>query len=283
LIHVFADPTLSPFITRDGLHLAMEDWMPERGTAVRGVVLLVHGLGEHIVRYEALAQTLNRWDFAVRGYDQYGHGESVGVRGALPSDSRLLDDLADVVDDTRSRMAADLPLILLGHSLGGLVAARFVALQMRPVQALVLSSPALDAGMNRLQTLLVAALPKLLPDVRVGNGLNPDFLSHDATVVAGYKADRLVHDRISARLAHFIAEAGPATLAAAPHWSVPTLLLYAGDDHLVDPAGSHRFTQVAPRAVVSNRCFDNLYHEIFNEPDAQPVWDALQQWLDQRF
>jgi alpha-beta hydrolase superfamily lysophospholipase len=280
---VFADATLSPFITRDGLHLAIEDWLPERGTAVRGLVLLVHGLGEHIARYEALAQTLNRWGFAVRGYDQHGHGESAGARGGLPSDSRLLEDLADVVDDTRSRMAQDVPLILLGHSLGGLVAARLVSLQMRAVDALVLSSPALDAGMNALQKALVAVLPKILPDLRVGNGLNLQFLSHDPQVVAAYLSDRLVHDRISARLARFIAQAGAATLAAAPHWTVPTLLLYAGDDHLVNPAGSRCFAQAAPAQVVSSQCFETLYHEIFNEPDAQPVFDALQRWLDQRF
>jgi alpha-beta hydrolase superfamily lysophospholipase len=280
---LFSDPTLSPFITRDGLHLAIEDWMPERGTPVRGVVMLVHGLGEHIGRYEALAQALNGWGFAVRGYDQYGHGESAGVRGALPGDNQLLDDLADVVDDTRGRMDADLPLILLGHSLGGLVAARLVSLQMRKVDALVLSSPALDAGMNAFQKLLVAVLPKFLPDLRVGNGLNPRFLSHDPDVVRAYRADRLVHDRISARLARFIAEAGPATLAAAPGWTVPTLLLFAGDDHLVNPAGSRQFAKAAPRQVVSSTCFENLYHELFNELDAAPVFARLRLWLDQHF
>ena len=180
-------------------------------------------------------------------------------------------------------MAADVPLILLGHSLGGLVAARLVSLQLRAVDALVLSSPALDAGMNAVQKLLVAVLPKLLPDLRVGNGLNPKFLSHDAAVVRAYQADRLVHDRISARLARFIAETGPATLAAAPGWTVPTLLLYAGDDHLVNPAGSRRFAKAAPRQVLSSTCFENLYHEIFNEADAAPVYSALRRWLDQRF
>ncbi len=280
---MFAEPTLSPFITRDGLHLAMQDWMPERGTAVRGVVLLVHGLGEHSGRYEALAQTLNGWGFAVRGYDQHGHGESAGLAGALPDDKRLLDDLADMVDHVRDRMAPDLPLILLGHSLGGLVAARFVSLQLRPVQALVLSSPALDAGLNAWQKLLLALLPRLLPDLRVGNGLDPDFLSHDREVVEAYKADRLVHDRISARLARFIADAGVATLAAAPRWKVPTLLLYAGDDHLVDASGSRRFAKAAPRELLDSLCFETLYHEIFNEKDRLPVLLALRRWLDQRF
>ncbi|NVO06937.1 MAG: lysophospholipase [Rhodoferax sp.] len=257
--------------------------MPQPGVAVRGVVLLVHGLGEHAGRYERLAEQLNAWGFAVRGYDQHGHGESGGARGGLPTHTRLLDDLAEVVDATRSRMAGDVPLVLLGHSLGGLVAARFVALQVRAVQALVLSSPALDAGMNALQKVLVAVLPKLLPDLRVGNGLDANYLSHDPAVVAAYRSDRLVHDRISARLARFIAQAGPATLEEAPNWSVPTLLLYAGDDHLVSPAGSRSFAAAAPKAVVHSQCFDTLYHEIFNEPQAAPVWDALRRWLDQRF
>jgi alpha-beta hydrolase superfamily lysophospholipase len=282
-LDVITESTLSSFITRDGLHLAIQDWMPSPAVAVRGVVLLVHGLGEHAGRYEGVAEQLNSWGFAVRGYDQYGHGESAGVRGGLPSDTRLLDDLADVMDDTRARMASDVPLILLGHSLGGLVAARLVALQMRPVQALVLSSPALDAGMNAFQKMLVAVLPKLLPNLRVGNGLNPAYLSHDPAVVADYRADRLVHDRISARLARFIGEAGPATLAAASGWNVPTLLLYAGDDHLVSPAGSRRFAELAPQQVLDSACFDALYHEIFNELDAGPVFAALQRWLDQRF
>ena len=280
---MITESTLSSFIASDGQNLAIQDWLPAHGEAVRGMVLIVHGLGEHAGRYDALASRLNAWGFAVRGYDQFGHGESAGARGALPSETRLLDDLADVMDDTRSRMASDVPLILLGHSLGGLVAARLVSLQMRKVEALVLSSPALDAGMNALQKLLVAVLPKLLPDLRVGNGLNPKFLSHDSAVVAAYRADRLVHDRISARLARFIAEAGPAVLAQAATWTVPTLLLFAGDDHLVNPTGSRRFAKAAPKQVLTSTCFENLYHEIFNEADAAPVFSALRRWLDQRY
>lgn len=257
--------------------------MPQPGEAVRGVVLLVHGLGEHVGRYGALAEQLNSWGFAVRGYDLHGHGESAGTRGGLPTDTLLLDDLADILDDTRSRMAGDLPLILLGHSLGGLVAARLVSLQLRHVDALVLSSPALDAGMNALQKLLVAVLPKLLPDLRVGNGLNPAYLSHDPEVVRAYRADCQVHDRICARLARFVADAGTATLALAPSWSVPTLLLYAGEDHLVNPDGCRRFAASAPKQVVSTTCFENLYHEIFNEREPGPVFAELRHWMEQRF
>ena len=279
-----SDSNLSPLTASDGTSLVVIDWPLNKGP-VRGVVLIVHGLGEHAWRYDHVAERLNSWGFAVRAYDQYGHGESMGLRGALPSTDRLLSDLAEVVDESRDRMNEGTPLIVLGHSMGGLVAGRFVSLATRPIQALIMSSPALDPGLNILQKVVLAILPKLAPDARVGNGLDPAFISHDPAVVAAYKADPLVHDRISARLAVFIAENGPATIASAPSWTVPTLLLYAGADKLVNPAGSRAFAQAAPKDVVTSHCFEKLYHEIFNEKaaDRAHVFEELKRWLDARF
>lgn len=271
--------TLTAFTASDGENLAVYDWpLPD---APRATVLLVHGLGEHAGRYDALARHLGAWGYAVRGYDHYGHGESSGPRGGLPWDTRLLDDLTDIVDATRARMPAGQPLVLLGHSMGGLVAARFVALGMRPVDALVLSSPAFDAGLGPVQKLLLATLQRIAPNLRVGNGLDAHYLSHDASVVRAYLADPLCHDRISVRLARFIAEAGPATVARAAHWQVPTLLLWAGADRLVNPAGSRAFASAAPKERVQAHCFEPLYHELFNEsPElAEPVRERLQHWL----
>jgi len=278
-----ADTTLTTFVASDGDNVVIQDWPLEAGVRLRGVVVLVHGLGEHAGRYDHVARQLNAWGFAVRGYDQCGHGESGGAPGSLPTDTRLLDDLADIVDSTRARMEPGTPLIVLGHSMGGLVAGRFVSLGMRPVDALVMSSPALNPGLSAFQKLLVAVLPKFFPNLRVGNGLNASYISHDPAVVAAYQSDKLVHDRISARLARFIATAGPATVALAPQWKVPTLLMYAGDDRLVQPQGSRDFAAAAPAALVTTHCFEGLYHEIFNERDAAPVFAALRQWLDQRF
>lgn len=278
-----AETTLSTFTATDGNNVMVQDWLLDLNLKLRGVVIVVHGLGEHAGRYDHVARQLNAWGFAVRGYDQCGHGESNGPRGGLPTDTRLLDDLADIVDSTRARTPKGIPLILLGHSMGGLVVGRFVSLGLRKVDGLVMSSPALDAGMNAFQKFLVSVLPKIAPDLRVGNGVKPQFVSHDPAVVAAYKADPLVHDRISARLARFIAEAGPQTLALAPQWKVPTLLMYAGDDRLLNADGSRTFAKLAPKDVVTTQCFDSLYHEIFNELDAKPVFDALKQWLDKRF
>ena len=167
--------------------------------------------------------------------------------------------------------------------MGGLVAALFALDHPGELDGLVLSSPALGTRVQGVQKLLLRTLPHVLPNLRVGNGLDTQWLSHDPAVVQAYRQDPRVHDRISARLAAFLTGEGARVVEQAPQWRVPTLLLYAGQDRLVDPAGSRRFAQLAPSSVVSARCFESLYHEIFNELEAQPVFDALRDWLDARF
>jgi alpha-beta hydrolase superfamily lysophospholipase len=275
------DTTEAPFTLRDGLNVALYDWPLPSRRRPRGVVLIVHGLGEHAWRYDTVAQRLNQWGFCVRAYDQRGHGDSGGGRGVLSEDDDLLDDLAEVLDDTRRHIAQPwaCPLIVLGHSMGGLVAATFVQRGMAPVDGLVLSSPALDAGIGALQKQLINLLFRWAPNLTVSNGLDARQISHDPAVVAAYQKDKRVHNRISARLARFIDANGPHVVAAAPGWRVPTLLLYAGADHLVRPEGSRAFAAVAPREVVTSQCLDGQFHEIFNEADPSPAYRALKAWL----
>ena len=168
------------------------------------------------------ASTRTGW--SVVGYDQRGHGKSPGERGRLAAGDDLLADLAAVIDAVRAEASG--PLVLLGHSLGGLVVARFVAGALespppawrREVDALVLSSPALDIGMTTAKRALLATLEALTPNLGIGNGLDVNAISRDAAVVAAYRADPLVHDRIAPRLVRFLADAGPAVLALAPRW-----------------------------------------------------------------
>ena len=264
--------------TRDGLTLHLQHWP---AAATRGV-LVVHGLGEHIGRYAQVAAQLNACGWQVYGYDQRGHGRSEGPRGGLQADDDLLHDLSAVVDAVRAVQSG--PLVLLGHSMGGLVAARFVAGDgaepwSRPVEALVLSSPALDAGMSIVQKLLLASLGRLAPNLAVGNGLKPEWISRDAAVVRAYVADPLVHDRVTPRLARFIVDGGNVVAERAADWRLPTLLLYAGSDRCVAPAGSAGFAASAPQAVVAVHEFRPLYHEIFNEPEQAEVFGVLRDWL----
>jgi alpha-beta hydrolase superfamily lysophospholipase len=268
--------------THDGLSLHLRSWPCAQA---RGSVLIVHGLGEHIGRYGHVATQLNAWGWSVLGYDQRGHGRSPGQRGGLNRSDDLLQDLAHVIDALRAAWPG--PLVLLGHSMGGLVAATFVAGRIgtppawsRPVDALVLSSPALDPGMNAGQKLLLALLGSLAPSLAVGNGLNPDWISRDTQVVRNYRADPLVHDRVTPRLVNFIVDGGRRVSEHAGEWNVPTLLLYAGSDRCVAPAGSAGFAAAAPQARVAAHEFRALFHEIFNEPEQAEVLGVLHEWLD---
>lgn len=272
-------PTLS---TADGLTLHLHRWPCQ---APRGAVLIVHGLGEHGARHAPVAAQLNRAGWSVFAHDQRGHGRSGGARGGIASDAALLDDLARVIDVVRAAQPG--PLVLLGHSMGGLIAARFVAEGLQPqaaawrreIEALVLSSPALAADMNPVQKLLLVTLGTLAPDLAVGNGLNPSWVSRDAAVVSAYMADPLVHDRITPRLARFILDGGALVRGLAPRWRVPTLLMWAGSDRCVAPRGSAEFAAAAPPGVVQSQRFDPLFHEIFNEPERAQVFERLLRWL----
>ncbi|WP_396440821.1 lysophospholipase [Limnohabitans sp.] len=286
-MNVIARPSL-PRPQLSGLHgeagpLALYDWALPASQPL-GTVILVHGLGEHAGRYGEVAAHLQQWGFAVRAYDQQGHGQSEGARGDMLRPGSLQADLCRVIDDTRQHPSLQgTPLILLGHSMGGLVVARTLAEGLRPVDAAVLSSPALGAFPNLFQKMLLASLPRVVPHLRVDNGLKADFVSRDPDVVKAYKADPLVHRRISAGLAAWILTQGAQTLADAGQWQVPTLLLYAGQDRLVNAQASADFARAAPAALLQAECFEGMYHEIFNDLYRAQVFTALKRWLLARF
>jgi alpha-beta hydrolase superfamily lysophospholipase len=277
---IFQGPT-ETLITDDGVRLHLRHWYTMG--VPRGTVQIVHGLGEHIERYDELALALNAAGWHVAGHDLRGHGSSGGPRGRIAGENTMLADLSAVVDHLRGTGRH----ILLGHSLGGLIAARFVAESMlnnasrwsRDVDGLVLSSPALDAGIGRTRRWLTEALVHTLPNLPLRNGLNPEWLSRDPEVVDAYVKDPLVHRRITPRLVRFILQAGEVVRRRAPRWRTPTLLMWAGADRCVSPAGSAAFAKSVPRHLISAREYTELRHEIFNEPERQEVIDQLKAWL----
>ncbi len=276
---------MTTLTTADGLALHLHAWpLPaERAGPARGTVLIVHGLGEHGGRYAHVAAHLAGAGWAVAGYDQRGHGRSGGPRGGIPADDSLLADLGAVIGHLRTRSALGDPLpgplVLLGHSMGGLVVGRYVAegLAARPapwwqaVDGLVMSSPALDPGMSWAQKLLLALAAPIAPALALGNGLKAEWVSRDPAVVRAYIADPLNHDRVTPRLVRFIVEGGRRVVQCAPRWTTPTLLLYAGADRCVAARGSAAFAAAAPPALLQAHGYDGLAHEIFNEPERASV------------
>ncbi|HEY8683691.1 MAG TPA: lysophospholipase, partial [Rhodanobacter sp.] len=202
----------------DGQPLFVRDWPRPRA---RGAVLLVHGLAEHSGRYQRLAQWFNHRGYAVRSYDQRGHGQTPGQRGALRHGDDLLEDLATVYNDYASGLSVA-PL-LLGHSMGGLVAARTVLDGRISPPALVLSSPALRSWEPAWLVQLAHVLTRIAPNLPLHSRLKFDKLSHDAQVASAYRNDPLRTGRVTPRLADFIFRAGTTCIADAATLALPTL------------------------------------------------------------
>ncbi|CAM0997188.1 Alpha/beta hydrolase [Rhodanobacter sp. Root179] len=271
------DSSISWLEMADGQPLCLRDWPLAQP---HGAVLIVHGLGEHSGRYQRLAAWFNQRGHAVRSYDQRGHGRSPGRRGALRQADDLLEDLATVYNDYAASQPH--PPLLLGHSMGGLVAARAVLDGRVAPPALVLSSPALRSWESPRMIALARLLSRLAPNLPLRNGLDASKLSHEAGVVAAYRSDPLRHGWITPRLADFIFHAGAACIRDAAGLAVPTLLLVADSDALVDPSGSRSFARkAAGSGQLTTRFFSTLYHELFNEaePGRSQVLMQLADWL----
>jgi alpha-beta hydrolase superfamily lysophospholipase len=263
----------------DGVLLHAEDWLLPAGMPRRGSALIVHGLGEHIGRYGHVARSLLSIGIEVRGYDQRGFGRSPGPRGSIPHQHALLDDARLVYDDWRDDRS-DVPF-LIGHSMGGAVAARAATGGWIRPRGLVLCSPAIAGRMSGLQKLALQVGKRLSPNRPVPSGLKAEFVSRDPAVVADYRSDPLNHGLITPRLAQFIVDAGPKTLAAAAQLCVPTLVLLGSADRLIDVASARLFYERLPPQLATLRVYEGFYHELFNEPaaDRARLLADLNAWL----
>jgi alpha-beta hydrolase superfamily lysophospholipase len=273
--------------TPDGVELFVRDWPLPPGVRRRGSALIVHGLGEHCGRYAHVAEILNGIGVHVRAYDHRGFGQSGGPRAVIPSRNALVDD-AKLVFDALARdawVAGDTaPPFLIGHSMGGAIAARGVTGGWIKPRGLVLSSPALETGMPRHLRWLVAVASRITPNLAQPHGLPLHRVSHDREVYEAIKRDPHCHDSATPRLVAFILDAGARARRDARLLAVPTLLLVAGDDRLVDPQGAREFADNAPAGMCTTHWYGPLYHEIFNEleSDRGRVLDDLRAWIEKQ-
>lgn len=272
--------------TADGVDLYVRDWPVPAGTRRRGAALIVHGLGEHSGRYDHVAAALNASGIAVRSYDHRGFGQSGGTRGVIPNETALLDDAKLVFDAfaTEARSSGDTELpFLIGHSMGGAIAARAVTGRWITPGGLVLSSPALKLPLRALDRWRVRLGAALAPNKTQPHGLPLDKISHDQDVPVATKRDPFCHDRVSPRLVSFLLDSGLKARRGAARIEIPTLLLVSGDDRLVDPEGAREFARAMPSGRVTLYEYEELYHEVFNErePDRSRVLGDLRDWIEQ--
>jgi alpha-beta hydrolase superfamily lysophospholipase len=274
-----AKAQFSTLIMQDGTRLHCADYFPA-GAAHSSIVFL-HGLGEHSGRYAHVADYFCARGFAVRSYDHRGHGKSPGERGDIPHQNALVDDALAVLGHWQANCPASVSRhLLLGHSMGGLFAAKVALSGACTLDGLVLSAPALAIKMNFVQRALLKVLSSVAPGLTLSNGLKTTHLSHDPKVVASYRNDELVHGRISARLLNSMLDAMADVYAHAATLNLPTVLLVAGNDKLVDSSGSLKFADACPDNFLRLHTYENFYHELFNEFNSAAVFADVSAWLE---
>jgi alpha-beta hydrolase superfamily lysophospholipase len=252
-------------------------WLPP---ASFGALLLVHGYAEHSGRYEELGSWFAGRGFAVHAYDQRGHGRSEGARCHVDRFDQFLDDLDRVLERVREEHP-ELPLALVGHSMGGLVVTAFLA-DRRPAIAAAATSGAalaLGSGVSRGRVTAARLLRRLTPRLVLGSGLDPAGLSRDPEVVRRYLEDPLVHRTMSASLGAELLAAIPKAASRAVEVQVPMLLLHGTDDPLCPVEGSRAFHGALQVPGSGIREYPGLRHEIFNEPERFEVFGDLDAWL----
>jgi alpha-beta hydrolase superfamily lysophospholipase len=251
--------------------------------APRALVAIAHGLGEHSGRYAALASDLARSRYMVVAADFPGHGEAPGPRGDVPSWELLRDHVLPALW-TAPLIAGDasqrLPRVLLGHSMGGVLALDYALARPRGLAGVVAASPALRSSMPPWWKLALANVARATaPSMGFPHGLDESGMSRDPEVLKGRATDPLVHDRISPRLYHEFNEARQRVLRDARRLAVPALVMHGDADRVVDPAGSEEFAAAAPRELVTRISYPGVYHEVFNDPGRERPLADLLRWL----
>ncbi len=262
----------------DGVKLYYQTWLPEG--APRGVLVLVHGLGEHGGRYPHLVETLLPAGFAVYAMDNRGHGRSGGQRGFIPSWDAFREDLRGFIAFV-AKEQPDRPLFLMGHSLGGLIALDYALHYPEGLRGVVASAPALrNKGISPVLMAVSRVLSRITPFLTVKTGLDASAISRDPEVVRAYQNDPLVHGLGTPRLASESEKTMAWVNARAGDWRLPLLLLHGEADRLVDIEGSRAFFEAAPVEDKRLITYPGGYHESHNDlHHAQAASDVLA-WLE---
>jgi alpha-beta hydrolase superfamily lysophospholipase len=271
--------TQGSFSGKGGVEIVYQTWTVDKPKAV---VVLVHGVGEHSGRYTHIINTLDGKGISFYGLDHRGHGRSGGKKGHVDSFMDYIHDLklfVNIVKETNR----DVPVIMLGHSMGGAIACRYGLTYQDDLSALILSSAGLISGVDISSAKLAVAriLSKIAPGITMSNGIDVRDISHDEDIIAAYVNDPLNHDRISARWGMEFLENGKICLERASELKLPLLLFHGCGDKMCKLEGSQIVYDRAESKDKTLEVFPDLYHESMNETPQEraKVLNVVAKWI----
>ncbi len=265
--------------TDDGLELFYQSWIPPK---VERILLFIHGLGEHSGRYTNPVLHFAPRAAACWSVDLRGHGHSPGRRVHVDHFDDYTSDVA-VLHRTAQEHHPELPIFLVGHSMGGLIALRYLLDGRQHVAGGIISSPGLAAHPDFEPPAFLKSLARLLsriaPRLLIPSNLDSSAISRDPEVVAAYRADPLVSNKVSARWYTSMVDAQAEVFERAATLDRPILLMQSAADRLVSPQATHRWATAAPEQWVQYQVWEGFFHEMFNEPERAQVFELMEHWL----
>jgi alpha-beta hydrolase superfamily lysophospholipase len=265
----------------DKKQMYYQTWSKDQAKAI---LIVTHGLAEHAGAYQLFANSLlAKLPLEICAWDLRGHGKSDGKRGLVESFQEYIKDYHCFYKLVKAGNKKNLPIILVGHSMGGLVTLKFLLDYEAniDVKAFVLSSPLLGISMevNPIKDAAAKFLVNLLPSITLNNEIDFRDLSHDLEIVKSYDKDPFRHNRISPRLYLDFLETFPKIYNSASRLQLPCLIQFAGDDRLVDKNATLKFFDALGSIQKEKIEYTNLYHEIYNELDREQVYEDLSKFL----
>ncbi len=252
-------------------------WEPENPP--KGVIVLVHGLGEHSGRYSThFADHFSNEGLSIITFDLPGHGKSGGKRGHINTYEDFNKLLSAGISYAKKKYPS-LPFFLYGHSLGGLIALDY-SIQHKPViNGVIVSAPVLDVNepIPPVKLVLAKMMNKFFPSFTLDSGLNRNMLSRDKSVIERYNDDPLVHGYTSARMGMYIIEKGAFVRNNAKKISLPTLVMVGSAEGIVSREAIHDFCEQSDKCT--EKIWAGLYHELHNEPEKMSVLKFTTEWI----
>ena len=249
---------------------------------IKGVVVLVHGFGEHSGRYKPnVIPSLVSSSLAVVTFDNVGHGKSTGKRGHCPSFEALLDILNEAIEKA-VEVYPNLPIFLYGHSMGGNLVLNYAMRRKTKVRGIVATSPYLRLAFQppKWKMFLGKFMLKIMPSITLPSGLDPKGISRIPEEVEKYKNDPLVHDQVSPMFSFPIMDAGEWAIEYTSKLSIETLLTHGTADQIIDHKATQEFHQNSNNTTL--KLYEGGFHELHYDLCSDEMLTAITSWLKER-